>query len=145
MPAFRTDMHPFAAKARLEISRIVPGVAAAVTLQNGPALIERGQGAELTAAAASGARATPKARHSIRKRPGTMAWRRNIHPWAPAGKLTLIVHAGWPFQTEQGDGAAHLVNAGLTIAAFTRAASGHLGEQLPDRRFLRDNFLATGG
>jgi hypothetical protein len=34
------------AKARLEISRIVPGVAATVTLQNGPALIERGSGAE---------------------------------------------------------------------------------------------------
>jgi hypothetical protein len=34
------------AKARLEISHIVPGVAATVTLQDGPALIERGPGAE---------------------------------------------------------------------------------------------------
>jgi ferric-dicitrate binding protein FerR (iron transport regulator) len=34
------------AKARLEISRLVPGVAAAATLQTGPALIERGPGAE---------------------------------------------------------------------------------------------------
>lgn len=34
------------AKARLEISRLVPGVAAAATLQAGPALIERGPGAE---------------------------------------------------------------------------------------------------
>jgi hypothetical protein len=34
------------ARARLEVSRIVPGVASAVTLRDGPALIERGPGAE---------------------------------------------------------------------------------------------------
>jgi ferric-dicitrate binding protein FerR (iron transport regulator) len=34
------------AKARLAINRVVPGLAAAATLDNGPALIERGRGAE---------------------------------------------------------------------------------------------------
>ena len=34
------------ARAKLEISRILPGVAASATLRNGPALIERGPGAE---------------------------------------------------------------------------------------------------